>query len=105
MTIRLKIILLLLASIFFVVCGISAAVWTTSLKYAEVQFVSNSQAQLDRVEELITSFVHTGEQVAKSLAEVPEGKKAAGALTNYTGSTEATAMDRTKFSPVEADVS
>ena len=102
MTIRLKVIILLLCSILLVASGISVAAWTTSVRFSDEQFASNAASQLDRVEELVSSFLRSGEQVAKALAGMPEGKQAKGTLTNYTATTENTQMDRTGFSPSEA---
>ncbi len=102
MTIRLRIFVLLLVSLSVAASAISAAVWTTSLRYADEQFSGNAKAQLSRVEELVDSFVRGGEQMAKALAALPEARLAQGKLTNYTGTTDTVQMDGAKFSPEEA---
>ncbi len=102
MTIRLKILVLMLCSLLVITVGISLTAGMTSLRLADEQFASNASAQIDRVEELINSFLRTGEQVASALSKTPEANLPPGSLTDYTKTTDSTKMDSTKFSPAEA---
>ena len=102
MTIRLKILVLMLCSLLVIAVGISLAAGMTSLRLADDQFSTNAEAQLDRVEELINSFLRTGEQVALALSKSPEANLPPGSLTDYTRTTDSTKLDPDKFSPTEA---
>ena len=102
MTIRSKIIVLLLCSILIIALGVLLAVRMTSSRFADEQFMLNAGAQLDRVEELVDSFLQVGGQVAVALSKTPEIMEANGHLSNYTETQEATTPDPAAFSPGEA---
>ena len=102
MTIRMKIIILLLCSILVIAVGISVVAGMTSLRFTDEQFSLNAEAQLDRVDDLINSFLKTGEQVSVALSTAPEMKIPPGSLTDYTRTAEATALDQSKFNEAES---
>jgi len=91
MAIRMKIIVLLLCSILVIATGISLVTGATALRFSDEQFSLNAQSQLDRVDELINSFLKTGEQVSIALSTMSERNLPLGSLTNYTQTKERTA--------------
>ena len=105
MAIRMKIIVLLLCSILVIATGISLVTGATALRFSDEQFSLNAQSQLDRVDELINSFLKTGEQVSIALSTMSERNLPLGSLTNYTQTKERTALDTAKFNEAETAVS
>ena len=101
MTIRLKIIALLLGSLLVLAVGISLTAGITALRFTDEQFSLSANAQLDRVDDLINSFLKTGEQVSLALSEAPEAKLPPGSLTDYTKTKDATKLDPAALSEVE----
>ncbi|CAK7056022.1 MAG: Methyl-accepting chemotaxis protein PctC [Desulfovibrio sp.] len=101
MTIRMKIIALLLCSILAIAAGSSFVTNLTASKFSKEQFSLNAEAQLDRVDELINSFLRTGEQVSIALSTMPEMKLPAGSLTDYTQTQDATKLDIATFNEAE----
>ena len=104
MTIRMKIIALLLGSILIIAAGISVLAGATALKFSDEQFTLNASSQLDRVDELINSFLSTGEQVSLALSSMPERNAPMGSLTDYSKTREATKLDVAMLKPVETAI-
>ncbi len=102
MSLRTKIIALLIISIALAVGSITTGVWTSSLKASRATFYSTGSAQLDRVENLVDSFLAVGIRIAQSVTQLEPAQNALGTLTNYTQSTEVTPMNPQAFSPNEA---
>lgn len=104
MTIRSRIIVLLLCSLLVIALGISLVAGRTALRFSDEQFSINAAAQLDRADELITSFLATGKQVSTALSTMPEADLPLGALTDYTGTSDATKLDPVNFSSEESSL-
>ena len=62
-------------------------------KLCDEQFSLNASSQLDRIDELINSFLHTGEQVCLTLSFMSERNAPAASLISYTATQEATKQD------------
>ena len=101
MTIRMKIIVLLLCSILAIAAGLSFVTSMTASRFSKEQFTLNAESQLNRIEELIDSFLRTGEQVSIALSTAPEMNLPLGALTDYSKTREATKLDIAAFNPAE----
>jgi methyl-accepting chemotaxis protein len=101
MTIRKKIIALLLCSIIVLVAGISLTVFSSARQAAVDTFRILADSQLERVEERITTFMEPGMMSVAYLAGLPLVQESRGKLTSYLDTTQTTTLRYADHPPYE----
>lgn len=99
MSIRSRILLLLSLTIVIILAAASILIFTTASSTSKKAFTRDSEAQLGRVNDIIETYLSSGENVVQTLASRPELINAYGHLTVYADTTEATPLDHASFSP------
>ena len=104
MSIRARIIALIVVCGFLLVCVISYRVQVLVSNAALANFQANAKEQILRLNDLITIYLTGGETTVKTLAGRPELVAAKGKLTSFKDTTEPALLDRSTFSPEVREV-
>ncbi len=99
MSIRTRIILLLSLCIVLLVAAASVTILTYSSRSARDVFTANSRAQLERINDIIDTYLSSGQSIAGTLAGRAELAAAYGKLTDYSKTTETTPIVFEQLSP------
>ena len=104
MSIRARIIVLVVASIFLLVGVISFRVKTVVSDAALATFQFNAQEQASRINDIIVTYLNSGESIVKTLAKRPELLAARGKLESFKDTEQPLTLDPETFPPVVREV-
>jgi methyl-accepting chemotaxis protein len=93
MSIRFRIIALLIVSLLVAAVGVSTTVYMNMRNMAAREFVLNAASQLDRVRDYIDAFLQVGIQATEGLTRMAEKEEALGALDKYYNRSSNSAID------------
>ena len=99
MSIRARIITLVVICVLLLVSVISFRVRTLVSEAALATFQSNAKEQSLRINDLIITYLRSGERIVKTLAQRPEMLAAKGKLESYAKTSEPAILIRDNFSP------
>ena len=94
MSIRNKLLGIIFLSIFATVGVVSVYVYIEMNRLAIEDFKSNSRGQLDRISQIVSSYMDSGVSLVNAVNEIPGAKNANNNLTSYANTTETTSTDR-----------
>ncbi|MCL1985154.1 MAG: hypothetical protein FWG59_01720, partial [Betaproteobacteria bacterium] len=99
MSIRARIITLVVVCVFLLVGVISFRVQVLVNDAALAAFQANAKEQALRINDIIVSYLKSGESIVKTLAKRPELLAAKGKLQSFKDTRESTPLNRDAFSP------
>ena len=99
MSIRTRIVMLVSLSVLIIVCLASAIIYRTASSNALRQFEQQSQSQLHRIEDIIATYLSSGQTIVTTLAAKQELLDAHDKLTDYSQTQEATPLVVDEMAP------
>jgi len=99
MSIRTRIITLVVVCVLLLVCVVSYRVRELVNEAALASFQSSAREQTQRINDIITIYLRSGESIVKTLAKRPELLAAKGKLESFKDTKEATTPRPESFSP------
>ena len=94
MSIRNKLLGIIFLSIFVTVGAVSVYVYIEMNRLAVEDFKSNSRGQLDRISQIVSSYMDSGVSLVNAVNEIPDAKNANHKLTSYANTTETSSNQR-----------
>ena len=101
MSIRNKLLCMIFISIFLTVGIISANVYLEVDSMARANFEQTSKGQLERISQIVNSYMESGAGLVSAIDTFPKAKAASNRLTSYANTTEVSSAERDTLNQYE----